>query len=64
VIEPKLFIFEKHLGYINIEKTIDAEKDEFSFKNNRIIYKYELDNNENDKQTKAVRDTTEILNFE
>ncbi len=60
VVEPKLYIFEKHLGYINIERPIEAEKDEFSFKNNTIIYKYELDN---DGQT-TVRDTTEILNFE
>ena len=61
VVEPKLYIFEKHLGYINIEKPIDAEKDEFSFKNNTIIYTYEMDNN---GQTKIVRDTTEILKFE
>jgi len=61
VVEPKLFIFEKHLGYINIEKPIDADKDEFSFKNNTIIYTYELDNN---GQAKTVRDTTEILKFE
>ncbi|QGW28413.1 hypothetical protein [Phnomibacter ginsenosidimutans] len=60
VVEPKLYVFEKHLGYINIERPIDADKDEFSFKNNTIIYKYELDN---DGQ-KTVRDTTEILNFE
>ena len=60
VVEPKLYIFEKHLGYISIEKTIDALKDEFSIKNNTIIYKYELDN---DGQT-TVRDTAEILNFE
>jgi hypothetical protein len=60
VVEPKLYIFEKHLGYINIERPIDADKDEFSFKNNTIIYQYELDN---DGQT-TVRDTTEILNFE
>lgn len=61
VVEPKLYFFEKHLGYINIGKSIDADKDEFSFKNNTIIYKYELDN---DGQTTAVKDTTEILNFE
>lgn len=60
VVEPKLYIFEKHLGYINIERPIDGDKDEFSFKNNRIIYKYELDN---DGRT-TVRDTTEILDFE
>ena len=60
VVESKLYIFEKHLGYINIERPIDADKDEFSFKNNTIIYQYELDN---DGQT-TVRDTTEILNFE
>lgn len=61
VVEPKLYIFEKHLGYINIEKPIEADKDDFSFKNNTIIYKYELDNY---GQTTTVRDTTEILNFE
>ena len=61
VVEPKLYFFEKHLGYINIEKPIDADKDEFNFKSNTIIYKYTLDN---DGQTTAVRDTTEILNFE
>ncbi|HRE58386.1 MAG TPA: hypothetical protein PLW09_11245 [Candidatus Kapabacteria bacterium] len=60
VVEPKLFIFEKHLGFINIDRPIDADKDEFNLKNNTIIYKYELDN---DGQT-TVRDTTEILNFE
>lgn len=60
VVKPKLYIFEKHLGYINIEKPINADKDEFSFKNNKIIYKYELDN---DGHT-TVRDTTEILDFE
>src|SRR5690606_19935369 len=60
VVEPKLYIFEKHLGYINIEKPIDADKDEFIFKNNTIIYKYELNN---DGQA-TVRDTTEILKFE
>lgn len=60
VVEPKLYIFEKHLGYINIERPIDADKDKFSFKDNTIIYKYELDN---DGQT-TVRDTTEILIFE
>ncbi len=49
------------LGYINIEKPIDADKDEVSFKNNTIIYKYELDN---DGQATTVRDTTEILKFE
>jgi len=61
VVAPKLFIFEKHIGYINIEKPIDADKDEFSFKNNTISYKYELDN---DGKTTPVRDTTEILRFE
>lgn len=61
VVEPKLYIFEKHLGYINIEKPIDADKDEFSFKDNTIIYKYELDY---DGQTTTVRDTTETLSFE
>lgn len=61
VVEPKLYIFEKHLGYINIEKPIEGDKDVFSFKNNAVIYKYELDN---DGQTTTVRDTTEILNFE
>lgn len=61
VVEPKLYVFEKHLGYINIEKPIEADKDEFSFKNNTIIYKYQLDN---EGQTTTVRDTTEILNFE
>jgi len=61
VVEPKRYMFEKHLGYINIEIPIDAEKDEFNFKNNTIIYKYKLDN---DGQTATVRDTTEILNFE
>ena len=60
VVEPKLYIFEKHLGYINIERPIDANKNEFSLKNNTIIYKYNLDN---DGQT-TVRDTTEILTFE
>jgi hypothetical protein len=60
VVEPKLYVFEKHLGFINIERPINAEKDEFSFKNNTIIYKYELDK---DGQT-TIRDTTEILNFE
>src|SRR5690554_4427166 len=60
VVEPKLYIFEKHLGYINIERPIDADKDKFSFKDNTIIYKYELDN---DGQT-TIRDTTEILKFE
>jgi hypothetical protein len=59
VVEPKLYIFEKHLGYINIEKPIDADKDEFSLKNNRVIYKYELDNY---RQT-TIRDTTVILNL-
>lgn len=59
-VEPKLYIFEKHLGYINIERPIDADKDEFSFKNNKIIYKYELDNDGNT----TVRDTTKILDFE
>lgn len=60
VVEPKLYIFEKHLCYISIERPIDAEKDEFSFKNNSIIYKYELDN---DGQI-TVRDTIELLDFE
>jgi predicted membrane protein len=60
VVEPKLYIFEKHLGYINIKRPIDADKNEFSLKNNTIIYKYKLDY---DGQT-TVRDTTEILNFE
>ena len=61
VVKPELYIFEKHLGYININKTIDADKDEFIFKNNTIIYKYELDS---DGKTTTPRDTTEILNFE
>jgi len=60
VVEPKFLIFEKHLGFINIEKTINANNDEFLFKNNRIIYKYKLHNY---GQTTA-KDTTEILNFE
>ena len=60
VVEPKLYIFEKHLGYIIIDRPINDDKDDFNFKNNTIIYKYELDN---DGQT-TVRDTTEILNFE
>lgn len=64
VVEPKLYIFEKHLGYINIEKPIDAAKDVFTLKNNAIIYKYKLENYEYDNQTKKIRDTTEILNFE
>ena len=51
VVEPKLYIFEKHLGYINIEKPIDADKDEFNFKSNTIIYKYKLDH---DGQTTAA----------
>jgi len=61
VVEPKLYIFEKHLGYINIEKPIDVDKDEFNFKNNKITYKYELNN---DGQTTTASDTTEILDFE
>lgn len=61
VVEPKFYFFEKHLGYINIEKPIDADKDEFSFENNTIIYKYELDNY---GPTKTVKDTIEIINFE
>ena len=61
VVENKLYIFEKHLGYINIEKPIDVENDAFDFKNNTIIYKHKLNNY---KQTKTIIDTTEILNFE
>jgi hypothetical protein len=61
VTEPKLYIFEKHLGYINIKKPINAEQDEFSLNNNTIIYKYEITNYNN--QTKKLQDTTEILNF-
>ncbi len=61
VVEPKLYLFEKYLGYISIEKPINADKDEFSFKSNTIVYKYQLDN---DGQTLTGRDTTEILNFE
>lgn len=60
VVEPKFYFFEKHLGYINTGKTIDAGKDKFSLRNNTIIYKYQLDN---DRKT-IVKDTTEILNFE
>jgi hypothetical protein len=60
VVEPKFLIFEKHLGFVNIDKTINANNDEFIFKNNRIIYKHKL---QNYGQT-TVKDTTEILNFE
>lgn len=60
VVEPKLFMFEKHLGYINIERPIDGDKDEFTFNGNTVIYIYELDNA---GQT-TVRDTTEILTFD
>jgi hypothetical protein len=62
VVEPELYIFEKHLGYINIKRSIEPERDEFVLKNNTIIYKYKLDS---DRQAStAARDTTEILNFE
>lgn len=61
VVEPKLFFFEKHLGYINIDKPIDADKDEFSFKNNKIIYKYKVHNY---RQTSTVGDTTVVLDLE
>ena len=61
VVKPELYVFEKHWGYLNIEKTIEADKDEFVFKNNTIIYKYELDSA---GQTTTSIDTTEILNFE
>lgn len=64
VVGPKLYFFEKHLGYINLEKSIDADKDEFSFKNNTIIYKYEKYELNKDGQLVTVKDTTEILNFE
>ena len=64
VVEPKLYFLEKHLGYINIEKSIDADKDKFIYKNNTIIYKHELYINEYNRQTTTVKDTTEILNFE
>jgi hypothetical protein len=64
VVEPKLYFFEKHLGYINIEKPIDAAKDVFTLKDNTIIYKYELENYESDNRTKEIRDTTVVLNFE
>lgn len=60
VVEPKFYIFEKYLGYISIEKPIDADKDEFNYKNNTVIYRYEL---YNDGRTNTVRDTTEILNL-
>ena len=61
VVETKLYIFENHLGYINIEKPINPKKDEFSFKDNVIIYKHKFNI---DRTTKEARDTTEILNFE
>lgn len=64
LVKPKLYIFEKHLGYINIEKPIDAKKDEFEFRNNKIVYKYELENYGYNKQTKKIRDTIEILTLE
>jgi hypothetical protein len=64
VVEPKLFIFEKHLGYIKIEGSIDTDIDEFSYKNNTIIHKYKLDYYEYDRQTTTARDTTVILDFE
>lgn len=64
VAAPKLYIFEKHLGYINIEKPIDGGKDKFILKDNEIIYKYELGNLKYGKQVMKMRDTTEILNFE
>src|SRR5690606_16822029 len=63
VVEPNLFIFEKHLGFINIDKPIDADKDEFKLYNNTIIYKYEIENYEYKEQVKKTRDTTEILGF-
>ena len=64
VVEPKLFFFEKHLGYINIEKPIHNSKDVFDLKGNKIIFKYELKHNENDEKKMTVKDTTEILNYE
>jgi len=63
VVEPKFYIFEKHLGYINTPKPIDAEKDEFILMDNKIIYKYELENYKYDNQTDNIRDTIVILNF-
>ena len=56
VVEPKAYIFEKHIGFLNIEKPIDPNKDEFRLHNNTIIYKYKID--------KSIRDTTEIIKLE
>lgn len=64
VVEPKLYIFEKHLGFINIDKPIDPNKDEFILHNKAIIYKYQIEDYNYDNQTKAIRDTTEILKLE
>ena len=60
VVETKLYIFEKHLGYIKTEQTINGDKDEFKLENNMIVHKYQLYND----GEKNVRDTTEILHFE
>jgi hypothetical protein len=64
VVAPKLFVFEKHLGYITISNSIDPDKDEFVFKDKKITYKHELISYDFDKQATKVRDTTEILKFE
>ncbi len=61
VVEPKLYIFEKQLGYIKIDNPINAERDSFSLKNNVIYYKYEIGNG---GVAKSVRDTTVILKLE
>ena len=61
VVVPKRYLFEKHLGYIYIDKPINDKKDEFRLKNNSIIYKYEL---ERIGPSENTRDSTEILYFE
>lgn len=61
VVEPKLYFFEKHLGYINMERPINADKDEFSFSDKKLYYEFEL---ESDSPMNTVKDTTVVLPFE
>jgi len=60
VTEPKLYPFEKHLGFIEIETEIKPKKTELKLNNGKIIYKHEVENYNIENKTSIKVDTIEI----
>lgn len=63
IVESKLYIFEKHLGFIKTDNLIDPNKDKLILNNKEIIYKYQIEDYNYETRTKVTRDKTEIFKF-